>query len=312
MPKLSPKQVDLAVNIPVGPKSLTETADTLDSIEHYLAAECDTAVVAVDDSGENDTAEMLHQRIGDRFLVVRGEKPFTFRRNIHATGLGYKHLTEHFLPKLVMKIDTDALIIRHGLFADAMEFHLQNPSVGIFGKHHFEPDGSIRLRYKVHTEYLAKELFPGNLRGVAKLILGRMPWYRPIAKRAQLNGWGLGQNVFGGGYFLTPDCLLALLDNGYLTPPDKLWRGRLQVEDQYFSMCTLASGFNMGHFAAPSGPIAMMWQALPFPAKEIHERGYKFIHSVDKGLYTSSEENDGLTVREYFKKVREAEVVDGA
>ena len=310
MPELSPRQVDLAVNIAVGPKWLTQTADTLDSIEHYLAAECDIAVVVVDDSGEDDTAAMLQQRSGKRFVVLRREKPFMFKRNIHATCLGYDYVVKHFQPKLVMKIDTDALITGYGLFRDAIEFHMQNPNVGIFGKHLTNPDGSIKS-YKMHTDLLAGELHPSNLRGRVKLMIGRGPWYLPIVRRAQRNGWGLGENVFGGGYFMTPDCLSALSANGYLTPSNEKWHGRLQVEDVYFTMCAVASGFSPGHFAAPWGPLAMLWQSLPFPAREIHERGYKFIHSVDKGRNTSREENNGLTVREYFKKVREAEATDG-
>jgi hypothetical protein len=93
---------------------------------------------------------------------------------------------------------------------------------------------------------------------------------------------------------------------GYLRPPRQRWNS-LIADDVYFTMCAMAAGFDRGQFGVPNGPLCMAWQHLPLPPAEIQARGYKLVHSVDKGRYTSREDNAGVTAREFFRAVRQAQ-----
>jgi len=66
----------------------------------------------------------------------------------------------------------------------------------------------------------------------------------------------------------------------------------------------VAAGFQMGHFAAPDGPMCMEWRGLPYPAAALAAGKYKLVHSVDKGPNTGPAENGGRTAREVFRDLR--------
>jgi hypothetical protein len=192
-------------------------------------------------------------------------------------------------------MDTDALITGAGLIDDVVTYLAHNPTAGIFGRHKIEEDGTIRP-YRMHTSTIYRELSrPRLTRGV--------PPYAPIARLAMANGWGMGENVFGGACLISWPCLETMVRRGYLDPPRRRWNSRI-ADDVYFSMCAVAAGFELGHFAAPTGPLCLAWRRLPLPAREIEAKGYKLVHSVDKGQNTSREDNGGMTPREYFRAIR--------
>jgi hypothetical protein len=83
------------------------------------------------------------------------------------------------------------------------------------------------------------------------------------------------------------------------------WHSRLQ-EDVYFSMAAVAAEFELGHFAAPDGPLCLEWRGLPYPAAELLQSPYKVVHSVDKGKNTDREANGGYTAREVFRFARQS------
>jgi hypothetical protein len=91
-------------------------------------------------------------------------------------------------------------------------------------------------------------------------------------------------------------------DMGALDVP-YCWHSRL-MEDVYFSMASVAAGFELGHFGAPEGPLCLEWRGLPYPANELAKAGYKVVHSVDKGQNTDRESNGGKTAREVFQDLR--------
>src|SRR5262249_30360913 len=133
-------------------------------------------------------------------------------------------------------------------------------------------------------------------------ILGRGPSWAGYLWAAEANGYRRGDNVFGGAYFITRDCLLAAQELGGLRVP-WAWHSKI-MEDVYFSMLTLAAGFRLAHFAAPDGPLCMEWRGLPFPARDLHASKFKLVHSVDKGPNTGPAENGGKTAREVFRELR--------
>jgi hypothetical protein len=134
-------------------------------------------------------------------------------------------------------------------------------------------------------------------------VIGIRPSWHKLLSKAENNGYRRGDNVFGGAYFITRDCLVAIEAIGGLNVPYR-WHSRM-MEDVYFSMATVAAGFQMGHFAAPSGPLCLEWRGLPYPALEVWKRGYKIVHSVDKGNNTRAFENGGRTARQVFREIRQ-------
>lgn len=135
--------------------------------------------------------------------------------------------------------------------------------------------------------------------------MGSTPFWVDLLHLAESRGYSRGDNVFGGAYFVTRKCLDGINVLGGLNVPFS-WHSRM-MEDVYFSMAAVAVGFSLGNFAAPDGPLCLAWRGLPHPAKELAASHYKMIHSVDKGCNTGPDENNGMTAREVFKRIRQSE-----
>jgi len=110
------------------------------------------------------------------------------------------------------------------------------------------------------------------------------------------------RKCFWGAYFVTRDCIEAAIKIRALKVPWH-WHSKMQ-EDVYFSMVTVAAGFQLGHFAAPEGPLCMEWRGLLHPAAILAASKYKLVHSVDKGPNTGPTENGGKTAREVYRDLR--------
>jgi hypothetical protein len=291
------------VLIVVGNGRVPETVDTIESVWHYLGGE--QPIIANLDHEDDGTEAALRKACGARLHFVRNPHPGGIGAEIvmpfltHKSAFGLRCAIEAYDAEVLLKLDTDALVTGYGLIEDALAFMARNPEVGIFGRHLINVDGTIK-DYRMHTRRLNRELSVWN-----RLRL-RGPAYAGIARRALARGWGLGENVFGGACFFTWRCLRAMDGLGYLRPPRQRWNS-LIADDVYFTMCAMAAGFDRGQFGVPNGPMCMAWQFLPLPPKEIQSRGYKLVHSVDKGHNTSREDNEGMTAREFFRAVRQAE-----
>ena len=293
------------LTIPVGNGQIEQTLDTLDSVWHYLGD--DQPIIVNLDHDDDGTERALRAGARGRLHVLRNPDPGEIGAPIvmqflnHKIAYGFRRAFEAYDAEFLLRMDTDALVTGYGLVDDVLAFMARNPEVGIFGRHLINVDGTIKS-FRMHTRRVNRELsFWRRLRFNA-------PAYAPIARRALANGWALGENVFGAGCFITWRCLEAMYHRGYLNLPRRRWNSMIS-DDVYFTMCAVAAGFERGQFAVPNGPVCMAWQHLPLPAKEIHARGYKLVHSVDKGDNTSIEENGGVTAREFFRAVRRDQCV---
>jgi len=132
--------------------------------------------------------------------------------------------------------------------------------------------------------------------------LGLKPFWRRFLDMAVKNGYEKGDNVFGGAYFLTRSCVQSASELGALDVP-WFWHSILD-EDVYFSMIAVAAGFDLGHFAAPDGPLCLEWRGMPFPAATMALSKFKLVHSVDKGVNTGPLENGGRPARAVFRDLR--------
>ncbi|MDD5232377.1 MAG: glycosyltransferase [Syntrophales bacterium] len=281
-----------AVVMACGEGMLEPTLDTLESVRHY----CPEAhsIVIVDDLTRDGTYESLQKIKGKNWHILRNAKRNGLSRLTHTLQAGYRFILENLGSPVVLKLDTDALIIRTGILSEALQYAEANPRAGMFGV--YEVDFNRPRTYVVHTRVINRAM------KWWRALIGLRPAWRHLLLAAEANGYIRGENVFGGSYFISIECLRAMDRIGGLSMP-RFWKARLQ-EDVYFSMAAIAAGYRLGHFAAPSGPLCLDWKGLPYPAREIWERGYKLVHSVDRGPNTGSEQNGGMRARDIFRAIR--------
>lgn len=268
--------------------------DTLESVRHYCP--CGYNIIIIDDFTNDGTYESVVDVCQPNWHILRNEKRFGTVRLVHSLCKAYDYFLNNINDSLVLRLDQDALLIGYGVIEDAFNFMSNNEKVGIFGVH--SNDYNRERSFAMHAKLIDEEM------SIYNRYMFRKPSWCSIYKAAVQKGYRKGENVFGGAYFITRECLLGIKFLGGLQVPYK-WNSRMQ-EDVYFSMATVAAGFKMGHFAAPNGPLCLEWRGLPYPAAELIDLKYKIVHSVDKGKNTSPLENNGMTARDYFKKVRQA------
>jgi len=304
--------------IPCGPGA-EAALDTADSVEHYCPEPHD--VVFVDDCTSDGTYEALLAAKRPNWHILRNEKRNGFLRLVHTLCFGLRYIQKDIRSPCILKLDTDSLLIRPGVVSDALRYMKANPDVGLFGV--YEVD------YNKPRDFTAHKTQMDNALKWWRAVLGLRPSWVRFLHTAESKGYRRGENVSGGAYFMTWPCLDSITRLGYLDVPyswynpitqfcltavSKITGRPLQswnrlAEDVYFSMATVAAGYKLGHFAAPDGPICIALRGLPYPAKELWNRGYKVVHGVDKGPCTSAEENGGLKAREVFRCIREKQQV---
>ena len=281
--------------IPCGPGA-EAVLDTANSVTHYCPEPHD--VVLVDDCTTDGTYEKVKANKQSNWHLLRNPRPNGYVRLVQTLCTGYRYILQNKLPgSCILKLDVDALIIRHGVISDALKYMDENPQVGLFGT--YDVDYNRPRSFTTHIKQIKNETTWW------RAIFGIKPSWTELLHLAESKGYSRGENVFGGAYFITRACLTEIEHIGGLNVPYR-WHSRL-AEDVYFSMATIAAGYKLGHFAAPEGPLCLEYQGLPYPPEELWKRGFKVVHSVDKGLNTAASENGGMTAREYYRNIRKKE-----
>jgi len=281
----------VAVVIPVGPGARS-ALDTLASVDYYCSEPHD--VIIVDDSTTDGTYEAMLKEQRPHWRILRNPLNMGRFRLVQTLCSAYRSVLSATDCGLVLRLDQDALIIKPGVLSDALCYAKMNPTVGLFGV--YTQDYDRPRSFECHEKNIKREI------SWPRKIIGRRPYWTNLLLMAEQRGYKRGDNVFGGAYFLTRDALLAMERIGALNVPYR-WNSRL-MEDIYFSMAVVAAGFDLGHFAAPDGPLCLEWEGLPYPAGELIKSPYKVVHSVDKGKNTDRETNGGKTPREVFESLR--------
>jgi glycosyltransferase involved in cell wall biosynthesis len=304
--------------IPCGPCSKT-ILDTAESIDHYCSEPHE--IVFVDDCTSDGTYDVLLAAERPNWHILRNKKRHGFLRLVHTLCFGLRYIQEHFVYQCVLKLDADSLMTGSGVLSDAFSYMKMHLDVGMFGV--YEVDYNKPRTFTAHKQQM------DNALAWWRPLVGLRPAWTTILQVAESKGYRRGENVSGGGYFITKRCLDTISHLGYLNVPYRWyspvvqfcldtiegavgkhlpysWHGRL-AEDVYFSMSTVAAGYKLGHFAAPDGPICVAPRGLPYPAKELLSYGYKIVHEPDKGPNTSASENGGVSAREFFRIVRESQ-----
>lgn len=291
-------QYDLIVILPLGPDTLPEFFnDTIESIYFYCS--CSLKLIIADDSLQG-LGELARKKFPDAEVFVN-DKSGGLAGGLYITlSRAFCYALEHYRFKTLLKIDTDALVTGSNPQLDAEQFFLKNPAVGMAG---LFKSGHEILDF---NNNIFDNRWPRNylfdITSTWKLIK------RPIANwtvrkylhLAFANGYNIGENIFGGAYFLSEPVLKALLAAGLL--PDKNLGGSRLEEDHIFSMLVKVVNFEMGDLASGDLPFGVFWQKLPASPEELVRRKKKIVHSTRGWEHMNEYE-----IRSYFKKIRECQ-----
>jgi len=281
--------VDAVIFIPFTDGELPMLLDTLRSIDRYVQES--HHVIAVDDCSDGRLDEEL-RRLRPDVTVLRNPRKHGGRSGLYVTmSSACKRALDRFSFKVFMKMDTDALMVGHGLVTQAIRYFEDHPEAGILGSYHVRADGRRRswLKWKLGFLYESSPL---------RALWGRKPLWRDPIRMARGRAYDMGENVLGGAYLLRRECLesmrrLHLLDYEYETI---LSESRIGDEIIFSLMCK-AAGFDLHDFGAPQHSMALALTELPLSKEEILRQGKTVIHSVKRGKGGESQEE----LRAFFR-----------
>lgn len=278
------------VLIPLGPGCKEEfVKDSLESVRFYMP---DAQVVLVDDG---------HKGLGEN--VIDGEMVLlkTEKNNGKASGLyftlceGMRYAVENFEFDVLLRIDTDGLVIGSGAEMKAGRYFKKHPQVGILGSYRKAYDGAVR-DYSAAGETVKREC---SWKGVVRDRFGfaRARCLRDLVSRGKAHGYELGEHVMGGACFYSYELVKAYYDAGYL-PLDAL-RGSWLEEDMIFGLLARSLGFELGEFNGGTYPMGVKWQGLPDNPDQLIKDKKCIVHSI-----RYYEDMDEKVIRKVFARAR--------
>lgn len=262
---------DVVAVVPIGPGTNPEFArDTMESFYYYTAAS--NKVLILDDSGQGIGA-VVKQMLPDVDVISTARPSGTMGGLYIALANAFSYALEHYNFKLILKLDTDALLIGRAPEFDMLTLVNNKPLTAIAGQYPLDYDG--------------RPWDVGWPR--ARMINGTMTWKyirRPIANiflrkyymRALNHGYRTGESVFGGSYFITYDFLRKLAE--YRLLPDHRLRTLNLGEDHLFSLLAKTVGMELESLSGTGQPFACAWKGLPAAPEQLFEEGRKIIHST--------------------------------
>ena len=288
----------LVVIIPVGPDVEIEyVSDTIDSIRHNVTPS--HVIVVLDDSGKG-LGIAIKECFSDVVVLttteVRGKKVGLYLTLSDGYALAYENYTFDVL----LRLDTDSLVIGPNPEKDAIEYFHQNPDCGIIGSYRVDCNGDPR-DYSWSRDQLAKELSLRNLLANPRSRLKGWFFLRKAFHQGLHNGYEAGEHCMGGAYFISRECIGRLYKNNLLSRQEISWSA-LQ-EDHIIGLLIYLVGLRHGDFATGSLPMGLRWRGLPCSPEELIKRKKKVVHST-RFFENMSEQ----TIRRYFKEQRQRDV----
>lgn len=287
------------VLMPAGPDTAREYLDdTIESVIHHIgASNCILAVI--DDSRQNRFAYVGNafpnavvikavDYAEDAASVTRGA---LFSKQAHAL----KHLVQRYRFDVLLRMDTDALMIGDAPHEDVLTFLKARPDVGIVGAFRRRGDGSDKAwAMAAKGRQLSREM---SLRhGFRNLALLRT--LRRLVRRAEAHGYTRGDMCTGGAFFMAPGAIMAIEEQG-LFDLEALRHSKL-ADDALFALLCCAVGYRLSDLPDDNDLLAINWRGLPMPVEELVSRNKKIVHPV-KDADLAAEPR----VRAYFRKRRE-------
>lgn len=293
------KHYDLVVVIPVGPNSNEDfIKDTINSIRFYC--QCTLKIILLDDSKQN-LGYLIKIQFTETDVIINRKRSGLAGGLYISLSHAYKHAIKNYQFNSLLKLDTDALIIGLNPQHDAEKMFRNNPKIGIAGLHKTRTE-AYSFNTHLDNEWPRKHLIRATCTWrIIKRPVGNLA-LRKYFFKALVNGYELGENIFGGAYFIN-ERLLQNLDEAGLLPDNRLSNSRLG-EDHLFSLLAKVVRFDMGDLASDDLPFACAWKTLPASPEELHKNRKKVIHSTRNWENMNEQE-----IRQYFKNIRDGSAV---
>jgi hypothetical protein len=267
------RPVRIAVIVPAGPQD--DVFDTLDSVVRYT--DSSRIILVIDDAGlgmTKDGPARLRALSPDIAVLTAPAAPAGTRGGLWVkVSAGYRWVLDRYEPGLVLRLDTDALMIGPGLEDIAERVFASEPQVGLLGSYRIGPDNGLR-DFSWAARQLRQEAGPRGL--VHPRIRRQLRHYRRLAVR---NGYADGEHVLGGALIHSAAAIQAIADNGWLTESRSLEQSRM-CDDHLLSLLTVAAGFRIADFGGPDDPMALAWRGLPAHPADLLASGKLVTHSV--------------------------------
>lgn len=269
------EQVKLVVVIPVGPigsrYQFDDILDTLSSVVHYTTP--DRKIIIQDNSRDPEVSGPIGEAFPE-ILIIRTPQNYGLSGGLYkAESLAYLFAHSAFDYQVLMRMDTDALLIGFGLAADAADEFRRHPNVGQLGTYMIGTNGEVSEFSWPRDELLKETSWIGWLKDRE-----RCEMLRKLMAAAQTHGYQLGEHIIGGVSILSPVFMEKVVSEGYLLR-EELRRSRLQ-EDHLFSLLVKAVGMDLGEFGGPEHPLANRWKGLPASPEQLVAMNKKVIHST--------------------------------
>jgi hypothetical protein len=261
----------IAVIVPAGPRD--DALDTLASVVRYTSPS--RIIIVIDDrSGLASKGGQIRSLSNDIVVIpaVAGVPGGAFGGLWVKLAAGYRWLLERYRPGIVLRLDTDALLIGPGLETAAEQAFAARPEVGLLGAYRIGPDGGSRDNSWAAQQIRAE----AGLRGL--LHPKRRAAIRSHLRLARENGYQDGEHVLGAACIHSFGALSRIYENGWFSEP---WIKTSHIgDDHYFSLLTVAAGYQIADFGGPSDPLALRWQGLPAHPADLLAAGKLATHSV--------------------------------
>jgi glycosyltransferase involved in cell wall biosynthesis len=292
------RQITLVVVIPVGPAcEFDHISDTIESVRHYVTPS--HVVIVLDDSGKG-TGAAVKERFSET-VVLTTPRNYGKEAGLYLNlSKGFAFAYENYFFDILLRLDTDALIIGPNPEQDAMDYFQQNPDVGIIGSYRTDCNGDPR-DFSWPRNQLIREL---GFRSLSKDPLKRLKGWlflRTVFNKSKHNGYEAGEHCMGGAYFVSRECIGRLYKNHLLSRQEISW-SKLQ-EDQIFGLFIYSVGMRHGDFATGSLPMGLRWRGLPCPPEILLARNKKITHST-RFFENLSEK----AIRVYFREQRNKDI----
>ena len=295
------RQVDLVCVMPIGPEAhVRHVADTVESILHFTGQS--RRIILLDDSGCG-TAKSLGFDYSD-IDVITSESPGGYRGALAYTlGLGYLYALDNYDFKVLLRLDSDALLIGPEPEKDAIAYFECNQHIGLIGSCKYDCNNARRsfasaeMNMRNETSWHRLRAFGGRYMLRHPNVVKSWRRYRLMVRRCLRHGDELGEHCLGAAYFVSSDCLRSLRRAGLLTVQGLRWSGA--AEDHLIGLFAKSVGFQLGDFATGDYPMGLRWQGLPCAPQDLVNRGKKIIHSTR--FWQDMDEDD---IRAFFAQHR--------
>jgi hypothetical protein len=292
------------VLIPAGPDTVrANLADTVDSINHYIGV--DACRVAIVDDSRRDAFRDLAD-VFPNILIVRAPNFGEGLRSRKGGPLLAKELSalrtlvDSWRFDLLLKMDTDALVIGERPQFEVRAAFEQDRDVGMIGAFKRRGDGTDKQQAMDEKGLkLTREMsLPAGLRHPALMVT-----LRRLVHRAERHGYHRGDTCTGGAYFMSWRAVDAMRAAGHLDLA--LLRHSRLSEDTLMALLCGAAGYRLADMPPERDSLAINWRGLPMPLEALVSANKKIVHPVKTDDPATEAE-----VRAYFRRRRTSDAGD--